>query len=196
MSPIQSVNLKKNVAPVADVTDDRVARPKSWYAALVRMNSERSVAKQLEALGIESFVATQTEIHDWSDRRKRIERVVIPMIVFVCIEESRCSELTRLSFVRLLMGYPGSFKPSPIPDEQIEKLRRMVGGAEGPVRFEEAPLEKGETVKITRGKLRGFVGELVRTPDAHSKLIVRLGCLGCASIELPSAHVERLAVNN
>ena len=64
-------------------TDDREARSKRWVAALVQVRSEKAVGKKLESLGIENWVPTQMEIHQWSDRKKKIERVVIPMIVFI-----------------------------------------------------------------------------------------------------------------
>lgn len=192
MITAEPVVTPKPQPPARNVTDGRVARPKSWYAAVVRMNRERKVSQMLQALQVENFVATQTEIHDWSDRRKRIERVVIPMIVFVNLDERETGEIVRHSFVDYLMRNPGAAAPSAIPGEQIEKLRRMVGCADMPVNFEQAPLEQGESVKIVRGKLRGFVGELARTPDAHAKVIVRLGCLGCASIQIPLTHIERL----
>ena len=63
--------------------NDREACPKRWVAALVQMNCERKVAARLDKMGIENYVAIQKEEHQWSDRRKKIERVVIPMVVFV-----------------------------------------------------------------------------------------------------------------
>lgn len=196
MIPAESSRPESLSPTVADVTDGREARQKSWYAAVVRMNRERKVSEMLTALRHENFVATQTEFHDWSDRRKRIERVVIPMIVFVNLDAEGCREIVKLSFVDYLMRNPGAKSPSAIPSEQIERLRQLVSTAESAVSFEEAPLEVGETVRITRGKMRGFVGELARTPDSHSKLIVRLGCLGCAAIHVPLTHIQRLTLSN
>ena len=53
-------------------TDDREARPKRWIAALVQVRSEKAVGEKLTRLGIENYVATQWEIHQWSDRKKKV----------------------------------------------------------------------------------------------------------------------------
>ena len=59
---------------VVFVTTDREAHPERWVAALVQMCTEKKVGDRLTKLGIENYVPTQTEIHQWSDRKKKIER--------------------------------------------------------------------------------------------------------------------------
>lgn len=177
---------------VRNVTDDREAYPKNWYIAVVRMNCERRVAKQLSSLGIENFVALQREVHLWSDRLKRIDRVVIPMTVFVCADSDRLTTLRSLPLVLGMMRFPGESLPAVIPDEQVERFRQMLKCTETQVSIEQAPLAVGETLLITKGSLRGLCGELVRTQNNKSHIIVRLGCLGCASIDLPSDYVQRV----
>lgn len=44
---------------------------KSWLAAYVRLYHEKKTRDRLTAMGIESFLPVQEEIHQWSDRRKR-----------------------------------------------------------------------------------------------------------------------------
>ena len=63
--------------------DGREALSKRWVAALVQVRNEKAVGKKLTDLKIENYVATQWEIHQWSDRKKKVEQVVIPMIVFI-----------------------------------------------------------------------------------------------------------------
>ena len=68
-------------------TSDREAHPKYWIAVLVQMNTEQKSSTKLTKLGITNYVPTQSEIHQWSDRKKKIERIVIPMIVFVKVDK-------------------------------------------------------------------------------------------------------------
>ena len=58
-------------------TNDREACPKRWVAALVQMNCERKVAAKLDKMGIANYVPVQQEKHQWSDRKKKIDRIVI-----------------------------------------------------------------------------------------------------------------------
>ena len=69
------------------VTTAREAHPKRWIAVLVQMCMEKKVGERLTKLGVENYVPTQTEIRQWSDRKKKVERVVIPMVVFVHTDE-------------------------------------------------------------------------------------------------------------
>ena len=57
----------------ANGTDDREAHPKYWVATLVQVRSEKAVGKKLQGLDIENYVPTQWEIHQWSDRKKKVE---------------------------------------------------------------------------------------------------------------------------
>ena len=172
-------------------TDDREAHPKAWYVAVVKMNCERRVSKQLATLNIENFVPLQREIHMWSDRRKQVDRVVIPMTIFVLLDTTQLQLLYQLPLVSCLMRLPGESKPSPVPTEQVERFRQMLKCTEAPVSIEQAPLIVGESLRIVKGSLRGLCGEMVRTIDNKSHIIIRLGCLGCASIDLPADYVER-----
>jgi hypothetical protein len=75
--------LEKISVTAVNGTDGREALSKWWVAVLVKIRSEKAVAKKLLNLEIENYVPTQWEVHQWSDRRKKVERVVIPMVVFV-----------------------------------------------------------------------------------------------------------------
>ena len=61
-------------------TGEGVAHSKRWYVALVRMHHEKKVSEYLDKMGIENFIPLQQEMHQWSDRRKLIESVLLPMI--------------------------------------------------------------------------------------------------------------------
>ena len=71
-----------NAGPIYG-TGEGVAHSKRWYVALVRMHHEKKVSEYLNKVGIENFVPVQKEIHQWSDRRKLVESVLLPMMVFV-----------------------------------------------------------------------------------------------------------------
>ncbi|MDE7189270.1 MAG: transcriptional regulator, partial [Muribaculaceae bacterium] len=53
--------------------------------------NEKKVAESLKESGITSYVATQKEMKVWKNgKRKTIDRVVIPSVVFVhCTEKER-----------------------------------------------------------------------------------------------------------
>ena len=71
-----------NAGPIHG-TGEGVAHSKRWYVALVRMHHEKKVSERLDKMGIENFIPVQQELHQWSDRRKMITSVLLPMMVFV-----------------------------------------------------------------------------------------------------------------
>ena len=95
-------------ATTVNGTDGREAHPKYWVAALVQVRSEKSVGKKLQELGIENYVPTQWEIHQWSDRKKKVEHVVIPVVVFIRVEKAQVEMLDRVfqtgDHVRIVRG--------------------------------------------------------------------------------------------
>ena len=150
---------------------------KSWLAAYVRLYHEKKTRDRLTAMGIESFLPVQEEIHQWSDRRKKIERVVIPMMIFVHVDPAERAEVLTLSAV--------------IPDEQMERFRFMLDYSEESIEVCSSPLAPGEQVRVIKGPLAGLEGELV-TIDGKSKVAVRLDMLGCAHVDMPVGFVERV----
>ena len=77
-------------------TGEGVAYSKRWYVALVRMHHEKKVAERLNKMGIENFVPVQQELHQWSDRRKMVESVLLPMMVFVHVDAKERGEKVRV----------------------------------------------------------------------------------------------------
>ena len=80
-----------NAGPISG-TGEGVAHSKRWYVALVRMHHEKKVSERLSKMGIDSFVPVQQQIHQWSDRRKMVDTVLLPMMVFVHADAAFCLE--------------------------------------------------------------------------------------------------------
>ena len=165
-------------------TNDREARPKYWIAVLVQMNTEQKSSTKLTKLGITNYVPTQSEIHQWSDRKKKIERIVIPMIVFVQVDKETEKTLRTYSFIYKFISYPGQKEPAIIPDEQIEKLKFMLNNAETAVEISDSIFEVGEEVEIVRGPLKGFSGELCYFEKGKPKVGIYLELLGYACVSV------------
>jgi len=157
-------------------TGEGVAHSKRWYVALVRMHHEKKVAERLDKIGIENFVPVQQEVHQWSDRRKVVESVLLPMMVFVHADPKERKEVLSFSTVSRYMVMRGESSPTIIPDEQMARFRFMLDYSE-------------EAVRVVKGPLTGLVGELV-TVDGRSKIAVRLNMLGCACADMPVGYVE------
>ena len=182
-------NQKSVIAGPSTGTGEGVAHSKRWYVALVRMHHEKKVAERLEKMGIENFIPVQEEIHQWSDRRKKVETVLLPMMVFVHVTPKERMQVLTLSTVSRYMVMRGESTPTIIPNDQMARFRFMLDYSEEAVCMNSAPLARGENVRVIKGPLTGLIGELV-TINGKSKIAVRLNMLGCACVDMPIGYVE------
>ena len=137
-------------------TGEGVAHSKRWYVALVRMHHEKKVAERLDKMGIENFVPVQQEVHQWSDRRKVVESVLLPMMVFVHADPKERKEVLSFSTVSRYMVMRGESSPTIIPDEQMARFRFMLDYSEEAISMNSAPLARGEKVRVIKGPLTGL----------------------------------------
>lgn len=168
----------------ADGTNEGVAYPKYWLAVLVQMNTEKKASARLDRLGIVNYVATQTEVHQWSDRKKTIRRIVIPMVVFVRVDKVTEKKLLACSFVHKYISYPGHSEPAVIPDEQIDRLKFMLECADSKVEILEKAFEIGDEVEIIRGPLKGISGRLFLIEQGRSMVGIHLDLFGYACVNV------------
>ena len=160
-----------------------------WYAAYVRLFHERKTAEKLTSMGIESFVPVREEVRQWSQRRKKVQRVLIPQMVFIRATRKERLEALTLPSISHYIVLRGEHTPAVIPDKQMERFMFMVDYSEETIHMLTAPLELGQQVKVIKGPLAGLEGELIKV-DGKSKVIVRLGLLDCAGVDMPAGYVE------
>ena len=164
---------------------------KYWVAALVQMNTEKKVSSMLTKLGYDNYVPTQTEIHQWSDRKKKIDRIVIPMIVFVLVDKAAENDLRKNSYIHKLISYPGQKEAAVIPDDQIAKLKFMLCNADSDVEFSDYAYQIGDEVEIVRGPLKGLSGELCYTEKGKPMLGIHIRLLGYSYVNVDVKDVKR-----
>ena len=158
---------------------------KFWFALRVKPRCETLTAAALDGKGFEQFLPLQTVRRKWSDRVKTSETPLFPGYVFCRFDpQNRLPVLTAPGVVDVV-GW-GKI-PAPIPDEEIERVRRMVqsGLLVSPWPY----LELGQAVLIERGPLAGMEGILVEV-KGRCRLVVSINLLK-RSI---SAEVERSCV--
>ena len=154
--------------------------PRQWLVAYVQSCLEKKTAQRLAAMGIECYLPVQSEIRQWSDRRKRVDRLVIPMMIFVHVTPQERPLPLSLQAVSRYMVLRGESTPAVIPDEQMDRFRFMLDYSPEAVEMCSAPLAPGDAVKVIKGPLAGLEGELI-TVNGKSKVAVRLDMLGVKS---------------
>lgn len=164
--------------------------PRQWLVAYVQSCLEKKTAQRLAAMGIECYLPVQSEIRQWSDRRKRVDCLVISMMIFVHVTPQERPLPLSLQAVSRYMVLRGESTPAVIPDEQMDRFRFMLDYSPEAVEMCSAPLAPGDAVKVIKGPLAGLEGELI-TVNGKSKVAVRLDMLGCAHVDVPIGFVEK-----
>ena len=173
-----------------DITPHIIPR-RQWLVAYVQFCLEKKTAERLKAMGVECYLPIQSEIRQWSDRRKKVDRLVIPMMIFVHVTPQERPLPLTLQAISRYMVLRGESRPAVIPEEQMERFRFMLDYSEEAVEMCSERIQPGEQVKVIKGPLTGLTGELI-TMDGKSKVAVRINMLGAAMVEVPVGFVERI----
>ena len=165
---------------------------KHWYAMYVKMHHEKKTAEKLNKMGIINYLPLQEVIKEWSDRKKKIKQVVIPMMIFIKTDEkTRIEVLNLISSINGTLINKATHKPAIIRDEEMDRFMFMLDYSESAVQFITEPMIPGEKVEVIKGPLRGLSGEFVES-NGKAHVSVRVNMLGCAIVDIPQAYLKKL----
>jgi len=141
----------------------------NWYAIHTMPRHEKWIAQQLQEKRVFTFLPLLQQIHQWSDRRSKVE---VPM--FSCYAFVRMVQTVeeRLKVLRTpgVLGFVGSERQgTPIPDEEIENLRTAIRGKLPCVVH--PFVSAGKRVRIRGGSLDGVEGILMRQGGEQSVVV-------------------------
>lgn len=146
-----------------------------WYAVHTYSQNERMVAAELEKKGVETFLPLQTELHQWSDRKKRVQVPLFSCYAFVRMAATaeNCARVLHTPRVLRLLG-ANNEAPTPVPEPEIESARILAAGNVG--LSTHAFLRVGQRVRICGGSLEGVEGIVTGQGDDR-KLVVSVNLI-------------------
>lgn len=182
---------EKNVLSLWQILKKKIRMSKKWFVARTRAKQEKAIKARLDELSVECFLPVRTEIHQWRDRRKKVEAVLIPNTIFIRAEKDDALLLANEKGV--LLSYKQDYltrKMMEIPDKQMNAfifLWNVDSSAVTP--SPDLLYVKGERVRVVRGPFLGYEGELVQNGTTKS-VIIRLDQLFVGTVEISLADVE------
>lgn len=159
---------------VPDPVPLAATEPERWYALHTRPRHEKMVVQRLNDRGVETFLPIVSEVHSWSDRKKRVQMPLFSCYTFAKFVSNRADRL-RVLRVDGVLGLVGSGNEgTPIPDEQIDAVRMLLsGGCECSV----YPFLKiGQRVRIRSGSLNGLEGILL-SRNGNQTLVISVDAI-------------------
>jgi transcription termination/antitermination protein NusG len=148
--------------------------PENWYALHTRPRHEKAVVQRLAEREVETFLPIVTEVHRWSDRKKRVEVPLFSCYVFAKFQSNRAERL-RMLRVEGVLGLVGTGNEgTAIPSEQIDAVRTLVDGAHSWSAF--PFLKIGQRVRVRSGALDGIEGILV-SRNGNQTLVISVDAI-------------------
>jgi transcription termination/antitermination protein NusG len=145
-----------------------------WYAIRTRSRHEKLVARQLEKLGIQSFLPIVTKMKQWSDRQKQVEEPLFSGYAFVRVNHSSSDRVRVLQTQGVVnfVGVQGSGVP--IPDREIENIATLLASR---VSYQERPyLHVGRRVRVCGGALDGMEG-ILTAENSDRSVVISIGLI-------------------
>ena len=139
---------------------------KKWFILYTKPNHEIKVAEQLEAINISCFCPTVTVYKQYSDRKKKVIKPLLPSYVFVFIEEGKRNDVFSVFGIVKYMFWLG--KPAVVRESEIKLMRQYLKGIYQSVSL--TKFTRGQLYKISDGVFSGKIGKVVETQKNKIKL--------------------------
>ena len=97
-----------------------------WYVIHTKPNSEIKVANRIISTGINAYCPVYSQIRQYSDRRKKIDKPLLPSYVLVQLKEIDRPKVFSIPGVVRFLFWLG--KPAEVRDEEILALKRTLDG--------------------------------------------------------------------
>jgi transcription antitermination factor NusG len=164
-----------------------------WYAARVKYRTEKKIKTWLEEKGIEHFIPFHTVVIERNGRKKKVEKPVIPALMFVRADYQSILSLPEESNISITyLRNLDTKKLLIVPDKQMQDFMFLLDFSESTMRINNAHLKRGDRVRVIKGNFAGIEGELVRV-KGHKRVIVRLeGLFSLATTYIPGEYLERI----
>lgn len=157
-----------------------------WYAIRVKSKCERCVAAGLKGKGYGHFLPLARESRNWAQRRRNVERVLIPGYVFGQFDYGKRLPVLTIPGVAHIVST--SSGPCPIPADELAAVELVARSACGAIPWP-CPFV-GDHVVVNAGPLRGLRGVLVEI-KAQARVVVSVTLLNrsvAAEVDLTCVH--------
>ncbi|PHS52507.1 MAG: antitermination protein NusG [Lutibacter sp.] len=141
----------------------------SWYALQTKPRNEKKVARVLEILGIIVYCPLITEIYQWSDRKKKIVRPLIPSYIFLKLDAHQYNLVFDVPGVVRYLFWQG--KPAVVRDSEIEVMKIWLSDEIIDAKVEN--LQPGDVFKVSKGLFKGKEGIVYEVNKNRVQLLLK-----------------------
>lgn len=174
-------------------TNETINAPQ-WFAIFTRSRHEKFVARQLTARKMETFLPLSAQLHRWRDRYKKVEAPLFRGYVFARFPRQSPMRLAVLKTPGVVRIVGFGQKDAPIPDNQIETLRRLMESKV--ILNRHCYLRTGQRVRVVSGALAGVEGILTRVKNLERLVIVIEPVQRALALQLSGYEIVPIGTTN
>lgn len=162
-----------------------------WHAIYVSANREKKLAAHFEQRGIEVYCPCQTEVRQWSDRKKKVSVPLFRSYLFLRIDHQR-DQLQVLQTPGVVAFVKWLRQIAVIRDEEIKAIRDFLSNHEEVKLHSLENLKRGDELSVQRGPMMGKTGKVLDSSRHKVKLLLEQ--LGMEMIaEIPKSQLSKSA---
>ncbi|WP_367773592.1 UpxY family transcription antiterminator [Flavobacterium sp. WC2421] len=153
----------------------------NWYVVYTKPKWEKKVAEQLTNAGVECYCPLIIKIHQWSDRKKKVEVPLFNSYVFVHLaDEDRNLVFQSPGAVRYLFWLG---KPAIVRDDEISTIKSWLDKP-NKVDIAITTLQVGDKITLESGPFTAQEAVIQEVKNTHYVLVLEsLGCVLKMSIK-------------
>ena len=148
--------LKNNKPSEINQLSDCDAR---WFAVYTKFKCEKFVVNHLAKKNIEAYLPLIRKTRRYQRKIKHYDLPLIHCYVFVRIKRTDYIRTLETEYVMKFLRQGNDLLA--IPDEEIEKLKRVAGDVEETLSPENSDYHAGEEVEVISGHLAGMKGKII-----------------------------------
>jgi transcription antitermination factor NusG len=124
---------------------------KIWYVLFTKPRAEKQVYNRLVQSGIEAFLPMYTTLHQWSDRKKKVDVPLFSSYVFVHISPDQYLKAIQTQGTVKYVSFGGI--PAKIPSSVINNLK-IILNCNPEIEISNLNFHPGQKVKVVYGILK------------------------------------------
>ncbi len=147
---------------------------RNWLVVYTKPRHEKKSASVLVSKGIEIFLPLKTELKQWSDRKKWVERPLFPGYLFVNITELEYLDVLNSAGIVRFIFFNG--KPAIVREKTIKELKLVLNTPDLHIETIDLELNLGEIVSIKKGPFKGLEGRLIQF-KGKNRISIEIECM-------------------
>ena len=166
---------------------------KYWYAYRIYHNKIQHLKVQLEAEALQYFIPMHLSQKEEENVISYSQIPIIPNLIFIRSTETYIKSIKeKYSSHISVYCTPGTRKPAPIPDQEMEVFMSVLSKGCRRLEVIDESLIKGNHVRITGGLFEGADGYIVRVHGTKRFVVMIKGVAAIATTFIPACFIERI----